>query len=103
MIRLFPIIMNFISISAVIVSELCHKYPVELDNQVREEISPNEVIASAARQCGLIMVYGNAIESTNFRDLSPSTVTRYVIVWLMAYRASPSLCRVAKVTAITLF
>ena len=30
MIRLFPIIMNFISISAVIVSELCHKYPVEL-------------------------------------------------------------------------
>ena len=103
MIRLFPIIMNFISISAVIVSELCHKYPVELDNQVREEIYSNEVIASAARQCGLIMVYGNAIESTNFRDLSPSTVTRYVIVWLMAYRASPSLCRVAKVTAITLF
>ena len=103
MIRLFPIIMNFISISAVIVSELYHKYPVELDNQIREEIYSNEVIASAARQCGLIMVYGNAIESTNFRDLSPSTVTRYVIVWLMAYMASPSLCRVAKVTAMTLF
>ena len=83
--------MNFISISAVIVSELCHKYPVEFDNKIREELYSNEVIASAVKQCGRIMVYGNAIESTNFHDLSPSTVIRYVIVWLMAYMASPSL------------
>ena len=37
------------------------------------------------------------------RDVSPSSVTREVIAWLRSYMALPSLWRVVKVAAITLF
>ena len=38
MIQLFPIVVEFMSVTSVIVSELCYKSQVELQNQVREEL-----------------------------------------------------------------
>ena len=48
---------------------------------------------------GEIIMHGYAMESIKLHGLLPASVSREGMAWLMSYTASPSLWRVARVTA----